>query len=85
MSNAGSPPLTQTSSPNGDALQRQGTYSISGILGIPNQNAQNMADPNVAKRKREDQPGRNPITFIYSLINEHSFGDLYWILIIGRF
>ncbi|KAJ8318750.1 hypothetical protein KUTeg_003841 [Tegillarca granosa] len=59
MSNAGSPPLTQTSSPNGDALQRQGTYSISGILGIPNQNAQNMADPNGAKRKREDQPVSN--------------------------
>ncbi|XP_021355143.1 paired box protein Pax-2-like isoform X2 [Mizuhopecten yessoensis] len=56
---ASSPPLSHTSSPNADSLQRTGTYSISGILGIPNQNAQSMADPSSVKRKREDQPVTN--------------------------
>ncbi|XP_069123925.1 paired box protein Pax-2a-like isoform X6 [Argopecten irradians] len=56
---ASSPPLSHTSSPNADSLQRTGTYSISGILGIPNQNAQSMADPASVKRKREDQPVTN--------------------------
>lgn len=47
------PPLSHSSSP-GVPDSRTG-YSISGILGIPNQSAQSMADPANIKRKRDDQ------------------------------
>lgn len=54
----GSPHLSQNSSPSLDAMQRAGTYSISGILGIPSQNAQNISDPAVMKRKLDEQSGK---------------------------
>lgn len=54
---AGSPHLSQNSSPSLDAMQRAGTYSISGILGITSQNAQHISDPAVMKRKLEEQSG----------------------------
>ena len=49
--------MPHSNSPNGEAMQRAGTYSITGILGIPNQPQQNMSDPNAIKRKRDDQQG----------------------------
>ncbi|XP_071130253.1 paired box protein Pax-5-like isoform X25 [Mytilus edulis] len=52
---AHSPSMPHSNSPNGDAMQRGGTYSITGILGIPHQPPQNMTDPNAIKRKREEQ------------------------------
>lgn len=52
---AHSPSMPHSNSPNGEAMQRAGTYSITGILGIPNQPQQNMSDPNAIKRKRDDQ------------------------------
>jgi hypothetical protein len=54
---AHSPSMPHSNSPNGEAMQRAGTYSITGILGIPNQPQQNMSDPNAIKRKRDDQQG----------------------------
>ncbi|KAL5019034.1 hypothetical protein ScPMuIL_004756 [Solemya velum] len=56
---AGSPHLSQNSSPSLDAMQRAGTYSISGILGITSQNAQHISDPAVMKRKLEEQSVSN--------------------------
>ena len=49
--------MPHSNSPNGEAMQRAGTYSITGILGISNQPQQNMSDPNAIKRKRDDQQG----------------------------
>ncbi|KAK3588779.1 hypothetical protein CHS0354_003016 [Potamilus streckersoni] len=52
QSDEGSP--VSNTSPNGDVLQRQGTYSISGILGIPPQGTPSLtAEPTSGKRKHD--------------------------------
>ncbi|KAL3875484.1 hypothetical protein ACJMK2_033430, partial [Sinanodonta woodiana] len=52
QSDEGSP--VSNTSPNGDVMQRQGTYSISGILGISPQGAPSLtAEPTNGKRKHE--------------------------------
>ena len=62
-----SPSMQHSNSPNGEVMQRGGTYSITGILGIPNQ-PQNISDQNAVKRKREDQQGSPLCCFIKMLI-----------------